>query len=716
MQSQASVEVQVQALTHPQRVFVSYVRENSLEVQRLAADLARAGVEVWLDRDSLTAGERWADAIVAAIQAGSFFLPCFSREFVLRERSYMEEELHVARAVLASRRLDRPWCIPLLLDRSSPSDVGLNDDPVLGALHCVSMWPDWADGLRRILQTVSPERSFGRCLNSLPTPTADPLATAPLLCLDFGTSKSLLAYRDRDSKWVPVRAIDGRSLFDSVVTFSENWDWWAGAEAVEAARIRPERCVQNVKRILARAGDVVLGHKRFDAVTVASLLIRHMKDCAERQLGQPIREVLIAAPIRYSRGQRAALRAACQLAGLEVMRIIGESTSGGILAAEWASKAGVVLNADAQVLVLVVDIGGGTTDLTLLELASGDGDWQFEVLDTSGDLELGGMDYDIAFQTLLFDRQLRPLVDRGLPWSERDERRLRLLTIQLKHALAENASCAASLSDLELQPGESASLSIVATRGDLEASGARLNARVMSLLDPLDKLAKSEAERWATYKHVSFDDLERPDFVRPPLQTVAQPLAAVILAGQGARYWSLATQLRKRYPQTPIVSTYQDSAVAQGLALQGEVLDGRRKDYLLLDATTLNLGLRCRSVERTNEKGTEKEKTTPVLRLSLKKEDPFEWFVLIERGRTIPTLSSVEAVVDGPGTLQVIFGEWVHSPTTAETVSALNCEIPVGPQQLTLKADIDANGTTHLSVSRRSGNDAEVLVRSAKLL
>ena len=485
-----------------QHAFVSYVRDNAPQIERLASDLKRAGVQVWLDRDSLVAGERWREAIVAAIETGGFFLPCFSREYLLRERTYMDEELQVARAVLASRTVERPWCIPLLLDETSPAKVGLTRDPKLGALQCVAMWPDWAEGLRRVLATLSPERAFGLCLNALPLATDRPLPVAPLLALDFGTSNSLLAYRDNSSRWVPIKAADGRSFFPSVVTFAENWDYWVGAEAMEAAHRYPERCIQNIKRVLARGGEVQIGHKCFDAVILASLVLRHMKNCAERQLGVPIEEVLSAAPVEHGRRQRTALGEVCRQAGLRVIRVVGESTAGGMLAAQWAAASG----RKDDTLVLVVDIGGGTTDLTLFELAFVDGEWQFDVLETSGEMELGGMDYDSAYHAFLHDRYIVPLIARGMPWSAADDRRLAMLASQVKHMLSGQISCHVVLPDTELRPGEPGPLEMHVSRGDVKAAIAPLDQRLLEHFIRLDASPQALSEA-----------------------------GAVLLAGQGAR-------------------------------------------------------------------------------------------------------------------------------------------------------------------------------------
>ncbi len=648
-------------------VFISYVRDNAAQVERLASDLERSGVSVWLDRASLVAGERWAEAIVAAIRSGAFFLPCFSAEYQRRERTYMAEELHVARAVLAERTVDRPWCIPLLLDATSAADVGLAADPLLGALHAVAMWPDWADGLRRVLQTVSPERAFGSCRNALPARAAAPLSAAPLLALDFGTSNSLMAYRNDASQWVPIRTLDGRTAFPSVVTFSEAWDYWVGAEAVEAAQRLPERCVRHIKRVLARGGQVHLGHKVFDAVTLASLVIRHMKDCAERQLGVRVEQVVAAAPVAHGRHQRAALRQACERAGLTVTRSIGESTAAGLLAARWAAQSG---STEDDALVLVVDIGGGTTDLTLLELARSDDDWQFETLETRGDKELGGMDYDESYQQFLFRRYIEPLVRHGMPWSDRDERRLALLATQAKHSLAGQAACTVTLTDVELQPGEpDGRLQMHVTRGDLETAGAHLDKRLLPLFEPLDRLAKTYARS-------------------------AQPLAAVLLAGQGAKNWSVSTLIRRRYPKVPLITEYQDNAVAQGLALQGEVLDGRRKDYLLLDVTNLTLGVFCASVDETDGLKSKDR----VLQFELRSDAPGEWATLVPTGTSIPWRSQTDAAASGPGNLRVKFGEWSGSPVSATELAIVSCELPAGPQLLRIVVELDAGYKLHLSV------------------
>lgn len=660
-------------MTH---AFVSYVHDDSAAVRRLVGDLRRAGVAVWIDRDSLRAGERWAEAIERAIRGGAFFVACFSRAYVRRERRYMDEELAVARAVLADRSIGRDWLLPLLIDEVSPEAAGLTRDPSLAPLQTVAMAPDWGDGLRRLLATVSPERAFGRCLNALPTRTTPALAgDLPLLSLDFGTATSLLAYRDARATWVPIRGADGRSFHPSVVTFDEHWDYWVGAEAVEAARQRPLRSVSNLKRALARGSEIAVEHKRFDAVTLASLVIRHLKACAEQQLGRAVRRVLAAAPVEHGQAEQEALLAACALAGLEVVRVINESTAAGLLAAVWAAPR----QPRDDALVLVVDVGGGTTDLTLIELAWVTDEWQFEVLATTGSAELGGMDYDQAVFGHLRRTCVEPWIARGAAWSAADDRRLAALAREAKEALSATDPCRVTLPDVEVAPGELEPLHLVLSRAALAAAIAPLDARLEALFDAL----------------VASRDWPRG---RVP--------HAVLLAGLGARHWSVAAMVERRFPRSERVSRFQDSAVAQGLAIQGEVLDGRRKDHLLLDVTNRAIGVRCRRLpaRRKDRNAAPPWETPPEHELWLTPADDRSqvWHTLIARHTTIPTRFHAEAMAEGPATLRVRFGEWAGEPLQVHPLAELECRIAPGRRALRVEAQVDANGDRILMVNDRT--------------
>jgi hypothetical protein len=131
-------------------VFLSYVRENSSQAERLAADLRAAGVDVWIDRSNLTPGERWRDGIRSAIRAGNLFVACFSREYAARERSHMNEELTLAIEELRLRPTHRAWFIPVLLDDSYVPDRRISTNESLRDLQWVNLADNWTAGVAQI--------------------------------------------------------------------------------------------------------------------------------------------------------------------------------------------------------------------------------------------------------------------------------------------------------------------------------------------------------------------------------------------------------------------------------------------------------------------------------------------------------------------------------------------------------------------------------------
>lgn len=137
-------------------VFLSYVRDDQQLVDRLADELRQAGVSVWLDRDQIKPGQRWQHTIRQAIENGAYFIACFSRQYEMRSRSYMNEELTLAIEELRRRPVDRTWFIPILLTDASIPDRPIGAGETLRDIQWVSLYEDWDDGIRRILDVVAP--------------------------------------------------------------------------------------------------------------------------------------------------------------------------------------------------------------------------------------------------------------------------------------------------------------------------------------------------------------------------------------------------------------------------------------------------------------------------------------------------------------------------------------------------------------------------------
>lgn len=135
-------------------IFISYVRENEAIVERLSSELRAAGADVWLDRYSITPGQRWQDAIRQAIQSGAFFLACFSEEYLAKQRSYMSEELVLAIDELRLRPTDRGWFIPVRLADCSIPDRPIGGGETLRAIQWVDLFSDWSRGIGQIKAAV----------------------------------------------------------------------------------------------------------------------------------------------------------------------------------------------------------------------------------------------------------------------------------------------------------------------------------------------------------------------------------------------------------------------------------------------------------------------------------------------------------------------------------------------------------------------------------
>jgi hypothetical protein len=138
-------------------VFISYVRENRNDVQRLADALRAHGVTVWLDRTHLKPGDRWKDAIRGAISQGDFFIACFSDEYNGRSKTYMNEELTLAVDELRQRPTDRAWFIPVLLSDCKVPDRSIGAGETLRSIQWVALYDDWDEGIRRILAVIQSE-------------------------------------------------------------------------------------------------------------------------------------------------------------------------------------------------------------------------------------------------------------------------------------------------------------------------------------------------------------------------------------------------------------------------------------------------------------------------------------------------------------------------------------------------------------------------------
>jgi hypothetical protein len=141
-------------------VFISYVRENKEQVQRLCDELTKHGVEVWLDRKDIKPGARWKGSIRNAIDSGAFFLACFSKEYYIKEETHMNEELTIAIERLQKISPDRKWFIPVVLSGDIVPSRGIGGGETLRDIHCVMLGEDWEGGIKSILSVITPDEKI----------------------------------------------------------------------------------------------------------------------------------------------------------------------------------------------------------------------------------------------------------------------------------------------------------------------------------------------------------------------------------------------------------------------------------------------------------------------------------------------------------------------------------------------------------------------------
>jgi molecular chaperone DnaK len=665
--------------------FISYVHDDKATVLRLVDDLQRAGVKAWLDVHSLAAGTRWEDALRSGIAEGGFFLACFSRAYHARVTTYMHDELRLAGRILHERAGGPAWFIPVMLDDAPVPETDLGFGRKVSDYQVVRLHPErdqlragtvadrqvWFDGVRRLLQTIEPASSFGRLRRIRTQDTSKPQAeAAPLLAVDFGTSTSLAAVHDSAKGWIPVRDENGRFLIPSVVTFTEDWDYYVGWDAEAMADAAPERCVRNVKRNLASGEPVRVGHKSFHPETIAALILSFVRDEAQYHLGREVRDVLMAAPANFAPSQVESLARACRAAGLQVLRFMYEPNAAAIAAAS-AIRAlrdeGAHLPGEIE--VLNVDIGGGTTDVSWVEICRVGDEEQIEVLALAGDNLLGGVDFDEAVFRWLLAREVEPrLRETASRWTERDYIRLRDAASRAKVRLSDDAETRVPLGDFETVDGLLHSAEAALNRADLEQACASLVEQVDSLVSRVLRDAGRDA----------------PHFV--------------VLAGRGARIQPVAASLARRFPAVPVLRQFQDMAVGRGLAHYAAVLEGPTvTDLLLLEVMGHAIGVRCSALPDQEGNGLafgDGDDANPLR------------CVLVRADYLVPTRYVARSTVPaGAAPLRIAIYSAAADGRYEEVLAIVSLDGARAGEPFELRVDVDADRTAVVTVTGEDGRE-----------
>lgn len=503
---------------------------------------------------------------------------------------------------------------------------------------------------------------------------------AKIIGIDLGTTNSCVAVLEHGAAKV-IENSEGARTTPSIIAFSSDDEVLIGQSAKRQAVTNPKNTLFAIKRLIGRRfkddvvqkdihmvpykiteaenGDawVEVHGKRMAAPEISARVLMKLKKDAEAYLGEEVTQAVITVPAYFNDSQRQATKDAGRIAGLEVMRIINEPTA--------AALAFGMDKPKGDTKIAVYDLGGGTFDVSIIEIAEIDGEHQFEVLATNGDTFLGGEDFD--------SRVIEYLADEFKKESGVDVHNDPLALQRLKEA-AEKAK-------IELSSSQQTDVNLPYITAD--ASGPKhLNvkltrAKLESLVDELILKTKAPCEMALKDAKVSASDIDH-----------------VILVGGQTRMPKVQEMVSKIFGKEPRKDVNPDEAVALGAAIQAGVLAGDVKDVLLLDVIPLSLGIETMGGVLTK---------------------------LIEKNTTIPTKAQqVFSTADDNQTavtIHVLQGERERANANKSLGRFDLADIPPAPRgvpQVEVSFDIDANGILNVSAKdKATGKKQSIVIKAS---